>query len=245
MTTSEQYPYRIADSQNQGWLTRGDGIYEGFDQAPLEPRPLAEIEREFGPWRPVLPLLEGDRAELVAAFDIAGRKMITSVASALEQVFHEARERAVEPGGSLGTDDYRYAVRTLTAGRPGSWEASSVIGVVLFGNELNLYPYKQGTDVATMRATGPHPKRVNIEAKDRIEHVLRRWTNSPDRYTEVPETLAAVISSYADDLYEEAGWSRIADQWLQPGGLAQENFGRCYHLLYSTSLHFDPNALAY
>jgi hypothetical protein len=144
---------------------------------------------------------------------------------------------------ATGADDdaFAYAGRTLTAGRPGSWEADAIGDVVWFGNDLNLHPYKAGLPVETMRATGPNPKRVNVPARDAITAVLRRWTDSPGHYVEVPENLAAVISDYADERYGADGWAHIADQWLQPAGLAKENFSTCYRLLYSVSAHFDPN----
>jgi hypothetical protein len=101
--------------------------------------------------------------------------------------FHEAGERfTAELRRDPAASDYDYAIRTLTAGRPGSWEAAAVINVVLFGNELNLYSYKASLGVDAMRATGPNPKRVHIQARDRIAEVLRRCTNSDNRYTEVP-----------------------------------------------------------
>lgn len=31
----------------------------------------------------------------------------------------------------------------------------------------------------------------------------------------------------------------IADQWLQPGGLAQADFSTCYRLFYAHSEHLD------
>lgn len=213
-----------------------------LDRQSITPRPLEEIERHFGPSRPVKPMTQADDEDLREAFDLAGRKLITSVVSALEQVWHEARERF----GSWRTDPSgtgNYAQRTLTAGRPGSWEAECVMPLVWFGNELNLHPYKRSLPVETMRATGPSPRRVHVQARDQIAAVLRRWTNSPDRYTEVPETLAGFISSYADDKHGAEGWRRIADQWLQPGGMAQENFTHCYRLLYSTSEHFDVDLI--
>lgn len=334
----EKYPYRLADNDNRGWLTCGDGIYKGFDPSSsmprpltddqlaalaeqpghptltveqmativehlplrvpqpendptaglraladrldipglteermfliverintekieqyghpsprfhlerrlLDARPLAEIERHFGPVRPVLPMTETDADELKTAFDLAGRKLITSVASAVEQVYHEARERfGPWHRDAGGTADY--AQRTLTAGRPGSWEAEVIMQVVYFGNELNLHPHKASLSVEKMRETGPNPKRVHIEARDQIAEVLRRWTNSPDRYTEVAETLGATIARYADETYGADGWKKIADQWLQPGGLAKENFHHCYHVLYSTSAHFNADHLS-
>lgn len=246
--TTQEFPYRIADSHNHGWLTRGGGRYEGFDptkgfgQAIMGERPLAEVQHEFGPVRPVLPMLQADRDEMKAALELAGRKAVTSVASAVEQVHDEARDRfgdwRRDPGGTAD-----YAQRTLTAGRPGSWESEAIMEIVYFGNELNLHPHKQSLSVEEMRATGPNPKRVHLEARDRIAEVLRRWTNSGDRYTELAENLAGVISGFADERHAAEGWKRIADQWLQPGGLAKTNFVACYRLLYSVSAYFNPNLI--
>lgn len=246
--TDTEYPYRIADNKNQGWLGDGKGNYHGYDPTagrenrPLESRPLDAIRSEFGPWRPVLPLRESDRNEMHAAFELAGRKTITSIASALEQVHHEARERfGPWSKDSRGTADY--AQRTLTAGRPGSWEADAIMDVVWFGSELNLHPRKALFDVAVMRSTGPNPKRVHREARDHIAAVLRGWVASEDRYTEVAENLAHLVSWYADETYGDQGWKNLADQWLQPGSLATDNFRVCYRLLYSVSEHFNSDAI--
>ncbi|WP_370973646.1 hypothetical protein [Amycolatopsis sp. cg9] len=208
----------------------------------LEARPLAEIDKHFGPWRPVLPMTDQDEADLRAAFDLAGRKLIGSLASALEQLHHEARER-FGPWDSDVSKTANYAQRSLTAGRPGSWEAELIMPIVWFGNELNLYPNKQSLSVEQRRQSGPSPRRVHKEARDQIAAVLRRWTAGPDRYTEVAETLAGFISSYADEKYGAEGWKKIADQWLQPGGMAVENFSACYRLLYSRSAHFDTDLI--
>ncbi|RJQ74211.1 hypothetical protein D5S17_23365 [Pseudonocardiaceae bacterium YIM PH 21723] len=248
-TQETKYPYRIADQLNQGWLTQGDGTYHGFDPSAisekklLDARPLSEIERDFGPWRPVVPMPDSDQDALYTAFALAGRKTVTSVASALDQVFHEVRRRFVAEHGEEGFEDYGYAVRTLTAGRPGSWEAASLIDLVPFGNELNLHPRKADSSASEMRETGPNLKRVHLEARDAIAAVLRQWTSSGDFYVEVAETLASVVSRYADEKYGADGWKAIADQWLQPGGLAKENFHYCYKLLYSTSEYMDTRHL--
>ena len=50
----------------------------------------------------------------------------------------------------------------------------------------------------------------------------------PTRFTEVAETLAWMVSSYAE---EHGGWKAIADQWLQPGGLDKEGVYVTSHLL--------------
>lgn len=210
-TNTEQFPYRIADAHNHGWLGDGTGRYRGYDPAAstiegrlLADRPLADIERDFGPWRPVEPPTAQDVEELRAAFALAGRKLITSVASALEQIHHEARER-FGPWDRDPSATAAYAQRTLTAGRPGSWEAESLMPIVWFGNELNLWPHKNSLPVEEMRRTGPNPKRVHREARDQIAVVLRRWVASEDRYTEVAETLAALVSEFADEQYGAEG----------------------------------------
>ncbi|WP_370964772.1 hypothetical protein [Amycolatopsis sp. cg9] len=122
---------------------------------------MVDIEREAGGSRPVVPPRPEDVDELQAAFAAAGRKMVTSLASAPEQVFHEARER------DRTGDSWDYAKRTFTAGRPGSWEAEGLISIVVFGNGMNLWPYKGYTEPEKMRATGPNPNRVDVAARDR------------------------------------------------------------------------------
>ncbi|BCK59466.1 hypothetical protein NWFMUON74_72380 (plasmid) [Nocardia wallacei] len=249
MTDTEQ-PYRVVDSHNQGWHREGgpEGLYRGFDPTSttklLEHRPYDDIVREFGPVRPVLEPLDEDREQLRAALAAAGRKAIGSLASALEQVHHEIRERASEPGDTYRQSGYRFAVRAMTAGRPGSWESELLPHVWIFGNGLNLWPYKPNDhNPDEMRATGPNPKRVHVEARDQMAAVLRRWVDSPDRYTEVAEHLAAIVSSYADEAHGPDGWAKIADQWLQPGGLAKDDIHACYGLLYSVSEHFSPDSI--
>lgn len=248
MTDTEQ-PYRVVDSHNQGWHRDGgpEGLYRGFDpthatEPLLEARPLADIVREFGPVRPVLGVLDTDRDQLHAALAAAGRKSVGSLASALEQVHYEIRDRASTPGDLIGTSGYHYAFRAMIAGRPGSWESDLLSSIWLFGNGLNLWPYTpKSRTVDEMRATGPTPKRVHIDARDQMAAVLRRWVDSPDRYTEVAEHLAAIISGWADETHGREGWAKIADQWLQPGGLAHDDIAACYGLLYSQSAHFTPD----
>lgn len=213
----------------------------GRQRTLLESRPLAEIERHFGPCRPVLAVTQADEDELQAAFGLAGRKLITSLASAIELVHHEAFGRY--PEGSLPWNAVHYARRTLIAGRPGSWESMALLDIVHFGNELNLYPRKDELPPDARRQTGPNPKRVHVDARDQMAAVLRRWTGDPDRYTEVAETLAWEVSHYADQAHGADGWAKIADQWLQPASMAKAAFRNCYRLLYSQSEHFDTGAI--
>lgn len=240
----EKWPYRLADAWNHGWLGDGKGNYHGYDPAAqweqkmLDLRPLADVEAAYGPTRPVIQYCPADDLTLLhGAFDLAGRKAIGSLCAALEMVFNEARDRydpAVHGTGTWAySPDYAYAVRTMTAGRPGSWEAEALTNCILFGNELNLWPRKGNRPADEMRATGPHPKRVHVEARDQLAEMLRRWTGSPDLYVEVAETLSEVVSAYADDRHGSDGWYHIADQWLQPQSLATDNYERVSNLLYS------------
>ncbi|MGW9310698.1 hypothetical protein ACWGPQ_22090 [Saccharomonospora azurea] len=238
------YPHRIVDSQQHGWLSRGDGIYEGYDPSEqlgdgrLEPRPLAEIEAQFGQWRPVVPPTADELEELHAAYEAAGNRAIGSAASAIALVYHQARNR-FGPWNADIDGTAAYAHRTLTAGRPGSWEAAAIMDVVAFGEELN---YPVASDASAAEA-GPDPERVHQEARDRIAAVVRAWTLSEDRYTEVPATLSRSVAAYADERHGVEGWRAIADEWLQPGSPDRENVIGTYRLLYDASAHFDPSAI--
>jgi hypothetical protein len=64
-------------------------------------------------------------------------------------------------------------------------------------------------------------------------------SGNPDRYTDVAETLADIVSGYADH-HESNGWRVIADQWLQSTTFGGAGFRACYRLLYSQSEHYDP-----
>ena len=167
-------------------------------------------------------------------FAAAGRKTITTLAAAIETVFHQLRQQR-----GRHDDPFEFARRTLIAGREGSWESAVLIEVMLFGNEMNLAPAtrKNRYDTTGRRAAGPMARRVDAAARDHMAGILHRWVSDPDRYTEVAETLASVVSAYCDT--QPDGWRAVADQWLQPGALAQNNFSLCYRLFYSRSEHFD------
>jgi hypothetical protein len=257
--------YRVVDQENQGWHPMGGAgeliLYAadyGFER-DLADRPFDQLVTDRGPLRPVEPITTEDWAELDRLFTLAGRRTVTTLAAALETVFHRIREDAgpdrpgkwLAPGG--GYDTYQAARRAMLAGREGSWESEALITVMLFGNELNLPDIKgrRHADVDERRAAGPS-KRVHREAHAAMAAMFHRWVTDPARYTEVAETLAAVVSTYADEHGEvipghatnadpvpHTGWAVVADQWLQPGGLAQQAFSDCYRLLYSTSDHFN------
>jgi hypothetical protein len=247
---SDEAPYRVVDSHDQGWLTTGPTaeaghLYEasyGWKRG-LERMTLDQLAAERGGWRPVVAPTDDEDAAIEAAIRAAGRKAIASIAAALDVVFHEVREQhdgLSDPHGS-----YVAAKMALMAGREGSWESEVLIQVVMAGNGFNLVrPKGRGhADASQMRAAGPSP-RVDRAARDDLAAVFTAWTRSTDRYVEVAETLASIVSRFADDEYGPDGWRRIADQWLQPDApVRSEDFSACYRLLYSQSEHFDPDVL--
>jgi hypothetical protein len=245
---NERVPYRVVDRENQGWHggpddalgTRYTADY-GFKR-DLDDRTFEHVLATRGPVRPVEPNTDEDEGELRHLLRQAGRKAVATLAAALESVFHQIRE---ERGGLAAHDSYDFAKRTLMAGRDGSWESELLIELVVFGNGLNLAKAGGGgrpDDVATRRAAGPGP-RVDAAVRDQLAHVLYRWVTNPDRYIEVAETLALVVSRYCDATGGSEGWATVADQWLQPGGMAQHDFSVCYRLLYSLSEHFNPTVI--
>jgi hypothetical protein len=245
---NERVPYRVVDRDNQGWFggpddelgTRYTADY-GF-QRDLEDRTLEQLRATRGPVRPVEPITDEDERELQRLLRQAGRKAVATLAAALESVFHQIRE---ERGGLAAHDSYDFAKRTLMAGRDGSWESELLIELVMFGNGLNLGKSTRGgdsDDVAARRAAGPG-KRIDAVVRERLARVLYRWVTNPGRYVEVAETLAVVVSGYCDATGGPEGWAVVADQWLQPGGMAQDDFSVCYRLLYSLSEHFNSNVI--
>lgn len=216
-------PYRVVDRENQGWYLAGQpgggALYTasyGF-QRDLLPRTYEGLAATRGPLRPVEAVTDADIAELERLFTAAGRKTVTTLAASLAAVYY----RAIGLGGP---DDQARARRGLIAGREGSWESEVLIHVMWFGSEL--------------AAEGS--KRIHPAAGDAMTEVLWRWVASPDRYTEVAETLASIVSRYCD---EHGGWRAVADQWLQPGGLARADFANCYRLFYSQSANFDSGVI--
>lgn len=259
MTTSEQ-PYRLVDAHNQGWLITSGGGYQpdyghrrGLDNMTLE-----QITEQRGPWRPVEPITDEDEATLRYVFLGLGRKTIATLAAALDVVYYELRE---SKGGLRNFESAEYAERTLKAGREGSWESELLMEIVWFGNGLNLAKSQRGHDnsIEERRRRGPST-RVDKGGRDRLAALIRDWVTNSDRYTEVAETLAFRVAHYADeaaygdeladrgvrladDPDSMAGWKTVADQWLQPGGMANEEFVRCYRLFYSTSAHFNTDLI--
>jgi predicted transcriptional regulator len=248
----EQTPYRLVDASPRGWLISGNPeapqTYRGDGMPWNQAIPLHEIVAAYGPIRTVGAPTDAELAELVAALSDAGRKAMVSLAAAVEVVFHQARERF---GGLAAADSYERAKRSLVAGRHGSWESELLSEVWLTGNGYNLVRKgapRRHLGVAEAanwkRAAGPSP-RVNQDARDRMAAVITAWTQEVEsgRYVEVAETLAAVVSRYADETHGPDGWARIADQWQQPDArMPDKETAPLYRLFYSLSAYFDPNA---
>jgi hypothetical protein len=236
-----ELPYRVVDRDNYGWHAAGDGhggtIYSTGYGGDLPDLRYDELAAQRLPLRPVEPPSGEDDTAFEALFTRAGRKTVTSLAAAIEMVFHRLRESQGgwqrNPHGS-----WEYARRTLTAGRPGSWKSEALLDVMLTGNSLNLArPTRQMRDVGARRDAGPS-SRVDKTTRDAMTEIIWRWVTDPARYTEVAGNLASIVSSYADTRYGPAGWRAVADQWLQPDSIARDDFTRCYRLLYSQSEHF-------
>lgn len=244
--TSVADPYRVVDSRNQGWHPAGDGgggtVWSadyGHGRGLADIATLDQLSAARGPLRPVLPVTAADEAQLRALFTDAKRKAVTTLAAALELVFHQLRETAASTGNA--DEAYAWARRTMLAGREGSWESESLFHLILFGNDLNLDRKVQGS-IDQQRAAQTS-KRLDYGVRGQMAEIFRRWVTDPSRYTEVAETMAGVVSGYADETYGTDGWRRIADQWLQPRALDHANFTNCYSLLYSRSRHFDPSLI--
>lgn len=245
MTTPTTTPGRVVDPHGQGWYFTGTGKYEASfgSSRDLAGRTYDELVATRAPLRPVLPITDDDDARFRELFATARRRTVTTLAAALEQTFHQVISDAPQLGAG---ESWQLAKRTMTAGREGSWESSVLIDIIGFGNDLNMAPPRKGIvdDITTRRARGPG-KRVHKDVRDAMAAILHRWVTDPARYTEVAETLAYLVSSYADGQteYPHDGWRAVADQWLQPHSLARSDFSACYRLLYSTSSHFDAGLI--
>jgi hypothetical protein len=218
--TSPAAANRVVDRDGQGWYLASDGdggskwqASYGWQRDLPDMPSLGALGDERGPLRPVLPVTDADREAIDAQLRACGRKAVTTLAAALAATYDAIRGQLRDRHGDA-------AQRLLMAGREGSWESESLISFTWFGKGI-----KAG--------------RVDLAAMDALAAIFTRWVTGPDRYTEVAETLASLVSGYADREHGADGWKRVADQWLQPGGLAQADFSAAYRWLYSQSQYFD------
>lgn len=235
MTEEQTGGERVVDAWNRGWARLEDGLFAGYDLGMpvgfqwLPPRPLDQIVGETGGVRPVIAMTEVDRERVYAALELAGEKAVGTVAAAVDLVRLGARRRyGRRPAGD--EEAGAYAVRTLTAGYPESWESEALLAVADVGQQIQMGG----------RRRGPR-QRVVREACDAIVAVLDGWTTGADGYTEVAVNLAWTVSAFADLQHGADGWSRVADGWLRPGTPWPVQFDACYRLLYRKSEYFDAD----
>ncbi len=89
---------------------------------------------------------------------------------------------------------------------------------IYFGNGLNLI--SDAPDSEEHRASGPN-RRVSVPHRDQLAEAFQRWVSDPQRYTEVAETLASIVSELCDSRHGADGWRAVADQWLsRPASIA-------------------------
>lgn len=215
-------PYRVVDAQDHGWYLTRDGYSPDLGGSAALPYGITweQLVATRSPLRPVVPAPPADVAELQDALRAAGRKAVTTLAAALATLYDFELSR--EWDKPEPEREYERAMRVLVAGRGGSWESSLLREFTYFGR-----------DVAAK------PKRVDADAKGRIARVLDRWVHDPAGYVEVAETLAAIVSGIADE-HGPDGWKHVADQWLQPGGMAEADTRVAVNLLHSQSPHHQP-----
>lgn len=110
-TDTDDHPYRVADHYGEGWIRNGpNATYTTHPCTKLGNWTYEQIETERGPLRPVVPMGDDERAQLVHALVQAGVKATASLLVAL----HRTVVKLLETNGSAAA---------VTAGRPGSWEA--------------------------------------------------------------------------------------------------------------------------
>jgi hypothetical protein len=196
MTGEQEFPYRVVDGRQAGWLHapdgEGDDLYKCFPALPKDRTaglvetywPLSRIVAIRGPIRPVVAPTEGEMEALRDALGGAGKK---AVATAMVVLYELAKrcalaDRAIPDNGSR-----------LVAGRPGSWESEAIRNLA----------WNVGADIKT--------KRVDTVAMDACLHVLGGWLFDDKRYVELAETFDAVLGEVVDDL---GGWFEATDQWI-------------------------------
>lgn len=219
MTTNQaEAPYRVVDVTWQGWHHKGGGVYGadfGFKQN-LADSTLEQIDESRGPWRPVVPVSEGDAQAVRAALRQAKRKAAASVLVALFQLVDRYAKAAYDK-----TDPHAHK---LQAGREGSRETHS----------MRVLAWEVGCDLAEK------PKRYNETTVAELVRVIEIWVTGPDHYVEVAETLARLFGQVADEV---GGWGKIADRWSQLGpdpGHPELVKDAVHHFLMSASVVSQP-----
>lgn len=179
MTTDPAYRY--ADHEGEGWLRNGpNGTYTTFPKTDLGELTREELEEQRGPLRPVEAMSEEDSKELVRALVEAKKQALATLLRALNRT----AMMLIETNGTIAA---------LTAGRPGSWEASLLRQNIAWEGE----DIRQG--------------RIHAEALAVCERLLEKWTTGPVQ-VELAESLPFVLGQVAK---QAGGWGEITDRWLE------------------------------
>jgi hypothetical protein len=195
MTAEDTPPYRVADRHGEGWLRNGpSGTYTTFPK-DFEPLTYQQLDAEHGPLRPVEAMTSEDHNALVDALAQAEKKATATLLVALHRTAHKLIDSC---GG----------IAALTAGRPGSWEASLFRGeIVWLGERVK-------------------ESRTDPDALATAERLLDQWTTGPVQ-VELADGLASVLGDTAE---KAGGWAAITDQWLR-GNEAIERWTAAYRRL--------------
>lgn len=138
--------------------------------------PLAEVEAEYGPVRPVGPPPDADVMRLLELVRAAGGRALGTLAAALYAVELRIGASGPQPVPEGGSDvpDLLMPADPLTAGRPGSREAMDFIdfvwtvGPTISGDRLDEELHREATVVFYRWATGP----VFVEFAENIAEML-------------------------------------------------------------------------
>ncbi|MFI6326623.1 hypothetical protein ACIBG8_54505 [Nonomuraea sp. NPDC050556] len=194
--SSNNFPSRVVDGQGRGWFAThpytdeekalGEQVVYRRGGANDEVISLAQLGEKYGPWRPVVPMPEGDHHAMVQALTKAGKKAAGTLAVA---VFKVAKQTMVDNG--------MRPTELLIAGRPGSWEADA----------LRHLAWSLGSDIKLTR--------TDMWAGQLCEEIITRWITDPDAFVEVAEGLASVFGDVVDAAggWDQASdqWLRRAD----------------------------------
>jgi hypothetical protein len=199
MTDEQEFPYRVVDGRQSGWLHTIDaGVYKCFPALPADRKagevetywPLDRIRQERGPIRPVLPPSDADEEALRTVLYGAGTRAVGTACVALYRLAKQCVD------ADRGQVDAEPTAR-LTAGRPGSWES----------DRIKTLAWYVGADI------NPGGKRPRIREDEvaGVLDVLHRWVFAEDRYVEVAENLDSLLGDTVDYL---GGWFAVTDQYL-------------------------------
>lgn len=191
-TERGRVPDRLVDVTWQGWHRIGGGKYRADFGARrnLADSTFEHLEDARGPLRPVVSASDQDAEAVRAALRRAGR----AAAGSLLVAVYRLTER-YEQAAFAQRDPY---ADKLYAGREGSWQSET----------MQSLAQGIGGDLARK------PRRYNKAAVAALTGVIDSWVTGPHRYVEVAETLSRLFGEAAD---AAGGWSKVADQWLQPG----------------------------